>query len=463
MIDLNTYLTSDDRSALAQAYANASETGKAIALYQDALRTSTTDDRSVIILSNLASLYLKEGNLAFADSEILRALRITTTSARVWSVKALIEQELANYQGADAAYKLALDFGPNDVGVMGNYAYLCQLLGRHAQAVEIYTWARNLAPTDLQLRFQRSLSLLSCAGDDPAKWREALDEYEIRHFLYKSPMPPTDKPMWCGLYPEKVEPIKSLLIVTEQGIGDFVMMGRYARHLKDRGRVQQVYVLCAEHYRELAGQIEGVDAVFGPDENLPEFTYYVPIMSLLKIDSYPVVTPPVGLPYLRTSGRRYVFPRTGRMRVGLAWQGAKTHLNDRFRSIPPAEFERAFRKLADNIDFYSLQQPEETKNAPSFVEKCEIDTPGRLVDLIGQMDLVVTVDSAPAHIAGALGVRCFTLLPVGSDWRWQTRGNRTRWYPKMQLLRGSYPKQWYDVLDLAADWMNEMQIDKGAA
>lgn len=446
MTDLNSAFDCVRRIQTGTFWASQQDLILAQKLFESAL---DMDPVNIAALNNTAFLLLKRKELEKAQEMMSRALAVDPEHPHTLGIAALLAQEIPQenrFEKARELFEKSLKNNPADVTVHLNYAYMLQVVGDYHRALEIYTRARDLNVMDMSARFQRSLCLMTLA-ETPQQWKEALDEYEIRHLIYNTGGPQRGKAMYTGR--EVGLGHGGLLITCEQGIGDAVMCARYARYLKESGVFKNIYMLCLPPWVDLMGRMEGVDGVYTTAKDAPEFDYFVPSMSLMRAEGYPTIQPP-STPYLKHS-ENFEFGSFGssKLKVGLAWAGNPQHGNDRWRSIGPDLFSDAFAGV-DGVSFYSLHQQETNRFKPEFVHDCNVSTLGSLADVIQSMDLIVTVDTSILHIAGASGVPTFGLLASNPDFRWGHKGLDTSWYPSVRLLRADKPLNWKPVLDRAA-------------
>lgn len=254
---------------------------------------------------------------------------------------------------------------------------------------------------------------------------------------------------------------RTLLLHAEQGLGDTLQFVRYAPLLVRRGA--RVIVLCQPPLKRLLMEMEGISVV-ADDEPLPEFDLQLPLLSLPRAFGTTLATIPAEVPYLRADpvdvrawGRK--LDDKDHFKIGLVWAGNRRHLNDRNRSCTLD----AFAPLAavSGIRLYSLQKDAaaaEIQNAPATMRL--VDVGKELVDFadtaaaITCLDLVITVDTAVAHLAGALARPAWLLLPFAPDWRWMLAREDSPWYPSLRLFRQNQAGDWSGVLTAV---MNALQ------
>lgn len=324
-------------------------------------------------------------------------------------------------------------------------------LGRLDEALAALDRAVELAPTDAQARLQRAMALL-LAGRDAEGWAE----YEWRWQAPGFPSPRRDfpQPIWDGAHLEG----RSILLHWEQGLGDTIQFIRYAAPVKSRGGIVLAEVQ-PRLFRLLHG-VAGIDQLIPSGKPLPSFDCHAPLMSLPRIlgamgaavpchpDGY-LIAEPARIERWRARLRDVAPPR-----VGLSWQGKRRHPDDRFRSIPLAELAELF--AVSGVTWISLQQA-----GTDEIARCQLadrildfsgetdQGPDAFVDsaaVIAGLDLVITVDTAMAHLAGALGEPVWVLLHAGPDWRWRQQGEQTPWYPTMRLFRQATLGDWQPVV-----------------
>lgn len=304
---------------------------------------------------------------------------------------------------------------------------------------EIEWSLKRLAPE--QAAYDRSyLSLLF--GEMPEGW----DRYEARFQVPGLVKPKRDfhEPLWAG------EPFegKTLLLHFEQGFGDTFMFIRYAPLVKARGG--RVLFLAQPELADLVATCPGLDAVIPEGEPLPPFDLQLPLLSLPRVFRTTLETIPCDIPYLDVPAhvpeRDAILERLasadGKLRIGCAWGGSLHHRRNQERSIPP----RAFAQLAKipGAAWYAFQP--EARELPPL--------PGiqRLGPLLGTfsdtayalsgMDLVITVDTALAHLAGALGIPVLLLVHFQPDFRWLLNREDSPWYPTLRIYRQTAPGDW---------------------
>jgi tetratricopeptide (TPR) repeat protein len=343
-------------------------------------------------------------------------------------------QARGDLAGAEAAYARALAAKPDAAETLNNLANTLQAGGRLDAALVMQDRALALAPGQADMRYNRALLLLLMG-----RWVEGWREHECRWQAagFGSPRRVFDSPAWDG----RPLPGGTLLLHWEQGLGDTIQFVRYAAAA--RRRVGRLVLEAQPPLVPLLRGLPGVDAVVAAGDALPRCDAHAALLSLPHLlgEAEPARMPPylVAGPTIRRQG-------TGPL-IGLVWAGNPKHLNDRNRSIPLAVL--APLLAISGLHWVSLQVGPRVADiaAAGLADRLPDASPG-LVDfaataaVLAQLDLLITVDTAVAHLAGAMGRETWLLLPFAPDWRWGTMGDRTRWYGSMRLWRQPAPGDW---------------------
>lgn len=341
------------------------------------------------------------------------------------------------------------------IEVVGNRAILLGALGRHKEAIEDFRQVLESNPNDAESHFSLGVELLKTGqfeeGWKEYEWRFKKNNPVLLEFLGFLP----NKPSWDG------EPLngRRILLYTEQGAGDLIQFVRYTKLVKELGG--QVIVACFPALESVCKLLPGVDevVVHGPTVTLPEGFNCDVMCSLLSLprifgttsDAIPSIDPWT----LRRNHRFDDVTEDTNFKVGVCWAGSETHPFDFSRSTFLKYFE-VFQRPGVNL--YSLQKGRSDrtwarKGKVNLREGSEsvdlIDLTERIedfydtADLIKHLDLVITVDTSVAHLAGSMGKPVWTLLWKNTDWRWMERGREdTPWYPSMTLIWGD---SWEDI------------------
>lgn len=355
-------------------------------------------------------------------------------------------------------YRSALDLKPDHAVAWNNLGLALQSINDVQGAIDAFRRAVQLKPDFAHAHWNLSLALLLDGRFDEGwreyDWRLALPELGRNRHVYPGPA-------WDGSAPAS----KTVLLYAEQGLGDALQFARYATLLADAGA--RTLVHCVDALKPLIQTIAGVSGVLGSDAPPPEYDVHFPLLSLPRIFGTTPETIPSRTPYMtispehRDGARARIDARCGKLRVGVIWAGNKQHSNDRNRSCPLAVLEPLL--TIPDIAWFSLQQGEASRDIdaladPGRVTPLPANTP--LIEtaaLVAELDLVISVDTSIAHLAGALGQRCWLLLPFAPDWRWMLGRDDTPWYPTMRLFRQAAPHEWASVVNRVAGELRKLQ------
>ena len=348
-----------------------------------------------------------------------------------------------DYNTAIACWRAALAADPGNVQLMNDLGTEFSEIGQHAEAVAVWDQALVLQPDNAEVAYNRARSLL-VQGFTP----EALGAYEVRRRL----------PTWPGSPPgpelQSLDQVtgRRILLFAEQGLGDAIQFCRYALALKDRGAgpILRVRAPLVRLLRSMPGV-----TVVSEAEPLPAYDLQAPMMSLLRLCSGDPLA--AAVPYLHAEPARVAAwrARIGAhgFKVGIAWQGS-TGAIDKGRSFPVAQF--APLCALPGVRLIALQKGqglEQLAHLPAgmMIERLGEDFdagPDAFLDTAAAMqalDLVVTSDTAVAHLAGATGMPVWLALKLSPDWRWGMEGAQTLWYPTMRLFRQTRHGDWTGV------------------
>jgi tetratricopeptide (TPR) repeat protein len=415
-------------------------------------RALQLDPVFVDAMTNRGICHYHAGRMEEALAAYEKALSLAGPTPDILSNMALALHGLDRLDEALSCCELAIAARPEFPGCLVNRGIILLAKGRFEEAIASYDKAMAINPEFPDAYWNKALVKL-LLGD----FENGGPLYERRWDRSDAPPLPMDGkiPVWLGK--ESLEG-KVLLLLAEQGFGDTLQMVRYAPMAKARGA--QVILGVQPPLLELALGFEGVDEVVGNSRDQVGFDLFCPLMSLPLAFGTTPDTIPANVPYIaapaasiETWGQR-LGPRT-RRRIGLVWSGNPDHKNDRNRSVP---LERLLSLLPADADYISLQR----EYRPGDLERMAAD--GRVRDvsaqlesfvdtaaLVHHLDLVVSVDTAVAHLAGAMAKPLYLLLPWVPDFRWLLNRTDSPWYPTARLFRQPAFGDWSGALeDLAA-------------
>lgn len=347
-------------------------------------------------------------------------------------------QRASRLDEAAAQLYRALALRPALAELVYNLGNVERMRGDLGSAIGRYRQAVSLRPADPRMRLGLAMALLL-----DGQWAEGLAAYESRptrlSFLKRAAGGRV--PVWQG------DALKGrrILIVAEQGAGDVIQFIRYAQLLEREGA--DVHVLCPA---PLVTLISGARGVHGASSTPPERVDTVEqIMSLPYRMATRLEAVPAPIPYLHASRTSLLGRGRGLPRIGIAWAGDPRHPRNAWRSCPLDQWLPIL--CLPGFEFYSLQVGPSSRelcvSGPAVTDLTEkISDFSSTADIVAQLDLVISVDTAACHIAGALGKPVWTLLAADPDWRWQKDKSSTPWYPTMRLFRQRRLGDWSDVI-----------------
>jgi tetratricopeptide (TPR) repeat protein len=351
-------------------------------------------------------------------------------------------------------FEKALALDPNSVEVLFNKVSALGELCRFEEASSVFDHLEAIEADRARCEFSRShMQLLM--GQFEAGWagREARWRHSGLPMIIRADF---RQPRWLGN--EEIVG-KSLLVYSDEGLGDAIQFARYVPLAAARGA--RVIFVIPDQLHPLMSSLAGVQECRLSSTGYPStFDLYCPLMSLPLAfgTTLETIPPPLRLPPLAPNLIRAWEDRLGphtRLRVGLVWSGNPRHPDDLRRSIP---FQTMARLLDVNAMFVSLQK-DPRPNDKTFLNQCKdvIDLSAGLTDflqtaaLISCLDIVITVDTSVAHLAATLGCATWILLPHVPDWRWLLNRDDSPWYPTARLYRQSKTREYASVLDRVRD------------
>jgi len=431
---------------LAALLSQRAEFDAAIACYD---KVAALEPGNIAALNNAALLLRRTGQFEAARARLTEALALAPADPRMRFNQAILEDNAASRREAIETCRQCLKQAPDNAGLLSNLAVCHQMVGEFDEAFALFERAIAADPEFHEAWFNRSLLRLSL-GDFAAGWVE----YEHRWHLPQVQEPGFAKPLWSG------EPLdgKTILLYAEQGFGDAIQFLRYVPQVAASGG--RIVLRLHRFLVRLAATLPGEMTIVTPDNPVPDFDVWCPLLSLPRILETRLDTIPGEAPYLVPRPalierwRRRLAGVPGR-RVGLAWGGDPRHVNDFRRSIG---LQRLKPLLAiPGITWISLQKGPHAGDLVGPAPSTILDIADELRDFtetagaIANLDLVISTDTAVAHLAGAIAKPVWTWVPFSPDWRWMLGREDSPWYPTMRLFRQPAPGDWDSVVARAAD------------
>jgi predicted TPR repeat methyltransferase len=376
-----------------------------------------------------------------------RAIALRPDYAEAFTNRGIVLAELDRPEEALQSYERAVAIAPDYAEAFYNRGNALRDLCRIEDAAESYERAIALVPEHAAAHW----NLADCRlllGDFARGWQEY--EWRWKSALSDDGWRDFQQPLWLG-----VQPLDGRTILLRQGlgIGDTLLFCRYAKKAAARGA--RVVLEVQPSLLPLLAALEGVAQVVARGAAVPAFDYHCPLMSLPLAFKTDLATIPAAVPYIRSEPSRVAAWRVKlgdakKPRVGLVWSGSMLLKNDK-RSIALTEM---LPLVADWAQWVCLQKEVSDSEAAMLASRPDIRyVGGELNDfadtaaLIELMDIVVSVDTAVANLAGAMGKPVWILLPyIPMDWRWMLDREDSLWYPTARLFRQSASREWASVI-----------------
>jgi Flp pilus assembly protein TadD len=407
---------------------------------------------------NLGDVLLALGRLDEAEAYCLQALALRPGYADALNNLAAVCKGLGRLDEAEDYCRQALALDPAHARALNTLGTIANERGNLDEAEALYRQALTLTPTSAAINF--NLGMLRLLRGD---YREGLALYEHRFETFAGRAvgstglyrPLAQEQRWLGGSLTG----RSLLVWTEQGLGDSLMAMRFLPKLRERG-AGKVIVHCESALERVVASMAGVDRAMTDASSAPfgEFDLHCPMLSLPMLfdarpDSIPNRVPYLVVPESLRSRWRQRLSNIEKRRVGLAWAGSKTLRADSRRSIPLSRFAPLLG--IGGVQLISLQKGDAANqrrdwgdSLPDWMGDCAdlMDTAA----LVDNLDLVITVDTSIAHLAGALGKPVWLLNRYESEWRWGLEREDSPWYPTMRILRQPERGDWDTVVKRVA-------------
>lgn len=464
---------------------------EAIAHYREALRY---DSKFLDAYNNLALSLVHEKSYEEAMHLAMQAVALDAAYGDGWLTLSNVAEKLKDYDVAVGAGKRAVDLMPGNHYAWFGYGVALNRVNRDEEAIAAYQTALKLKPSradiwdnlaqtyqslnrleEAEATFQKAVDVAGQTIPDEeerevdeseygnrhwhlaliellrGKYKEGFARYRARTSAIKELKRLTFPcPLWKG---EDLKG-KSLLVCDEQGYGDTLMLARFLPLL----RAQGVRIVFSVHpvLAPLLRDWPGADIVIAHEEPVPPCDYFCSSFDLPHRLGITLETLPNQVPYLPVlpPDEATLLPAGG-FKVGVVWGGSPLHLADAKRSVPLPVFADIFS--VPGVEFYSFNRDLKPGDAALLPQYPIENLVPRFSDfaaaarLIGQMDLIITCDTATAHLAGGLAKPTWVMLPFAPDWRWLTGRDDSPWYPTMRLFRQPRPGDWKNVVAAVKD------------
>ncbi len=403
--------------------------------------------------NNLGTALMTQNMFSDAITSYSRALLLNPEYAEAHNNLGTALKAQNNFDNAILSHRKAIELKPDYADAYNNLGTVLKESSKPGEAMIYYKQAIELKPDCAQAHLNLAFALLLTKN-----YKDGFKEYEWRLHLKRGTSESNQKPRWDGSALNG----KSILVFTEQGIGDFIQFVRYLPMVKELGGY--VIVECPQGLNRLLNNCAGIDAITGISprgKSSIQFDVQVPLLSLPGIFDVAVDSIQENLSYIKpdpvlVSQWHSKIGHDNNLKVGIVWAGNPEHKNDRNRSCSLDYF--AHLTSIRGLTFYSLQKGSASAGADNQLDDMEIiNLNSELKDFadtaaaIDNLDMVISVDTSVAHLAGAIGKPVWTLLPFVPDWRWMLERDDSPWYPSMRLFRQTRLDDWAGVFNQVKD------------
>lgn len=403
---------------------------------------------------NLATAYMALRDQPNAIALLRRAVELNPGLTEAFINLGTALSEVGDVHGALAAEHRALELDPNNPRAISGLALVYRMMRRRDEALELYRRAIALAPNYAETHYRYGQALLSVG-----QYQEGFREFDWRRYetIPRKTQERYGDNTWAGQSLEG----KTIVVYWEQSFADTLQFLRYAKLLKERGA--RVLVDCQPTLQRLVAAQPYIDGFVSQDNTERQtWDYSAPLLSLPHLFGTTLDSVPAEVPYLTvpTGPAHPTLSAAHGLKVGMVWAGSPTFRGDRKRSIDLSVFEPL--SSVEGVSWFSLQMGPASTQLQHFTRPALLDMSpiiGDWVDtaqLVQQLDLVLSVDTAVAHLAGALGKPCWVLVSENADWRWLLGRDDSPWYPTVRLFRQEQADAWEPVVGRVAVQLAEL-------
>jgi len=436
----------------AVAFANRGNVQHKLKQYEAAINSY---DKAISIQPNFAVAFFNHGNVQqelkqyeAAINSYEKAISIQPNYAEAHSNLGKAKQEIKQFEIAIIHYCKAISLKPDFADAYSNLGRAQEEMMQFESAIASFDKAINLQQNHIIANWNKALVLLLTGNFDSGwkffEWRSQIEESRLfsEHCDFK-------KQLWLG-----TESLigKSILLHSEQGFGDIIQFVRYVKLIQGLGA--QVILEVPKFLITLLTGLEGTFQLLAIGDHRSDFQYQCPLMSMPLAFKTTIETIPAKIPYITCDDNKALawqsrFLGRNKHRIGLVWSGSANHRNDHNRSF---QLQDLIPYLPNCFEYISLQKEvrpndkEVLQNNPQILDASyELNDFSDTAALINNLDLVISVDTSVAHLAGALGKKTWLLLPYVPDWRWMLDRDDSPWYPNHRLFRQPNRDDWVSV------------------
>ena len=389
------------------------------------------------------TLFGRTGKLDRAIFDLSQAIVFWPKFADAYYNRGLVYQKKCQTEQALQDYTVAINIDRAHIHALNNRGMIFRDQKMYQKAIYDFSTVLSIKPDFAQTHWNKALTHFM-VGDYQSAWRHFEKRWECPTFT--SEKRSFTKPLWLGA--EGLEN-KSILLHSEQGLGDSIQYCRYVKSLEPKAG--KIFLEVEKPLTTLMHSLLPPNQIFIKGEKLPEFDFHCPLMSLPLAFNTTITSVPFAKPYLHVSSARidwwkeYLSDLKG-LKVGVVWQGNRQHPNDATRSISLGLF---IEKLQGNINWISLQKELSSEDSALIKKQNSIIHFGNLIGdfhetgaLCKAIDAVVSVDTSIVHLAGAIGQKVHLLLPYNADARWHEKRSDSPWYSSVQIYRQDKNCDW---------------------
>jgi FKBP-type peptidyl-prolyl cis-trans isomerase 2/lipoprotein NlpI len=443
-LEESNYAKAEDFFAQGNVVQDKGQLDEAIPLYQQAIKLNPKHSGAFY---NLGVVFQKLGQIDKAIVYYEIAIGLTQNLIEAHHNLGIAYKDKGQFDEAIICFQRVLQLQPDHANAYYNLGNTLVAKGQFTEAMQCYRKAVEINPGHADAHWSIGLIHLRLGHFDDG-WKAYEKRWELKDVMVK---PRFEQPEWDD---QRIDGL-TILLYAEQGLGDTIQFVRYVPFVAERGA--KVIVECQKELVSLLTNTAGVSQVVAKGEQYPDFDIHYPLLSLPLRFGTTAGTIPSKIPYINTNPalvqkwRSKIGSDNSPVKVGLVWAGNPKLKFGHSRSCSLG----AFAPLADrdDVSFYSLQVGDasgQAKDAPAGMQL--VDYTGEIKDFadtaafIQNLDLIISVDTAAAHLAGALGKPVWTLLPFVADWRWMLEREDSPWYPTMRLFRQPAPADWESVI-----------------
>jgi tetratricopeptide (TPR) repeat protein len=447
---------------LGKVYLNINQIEKSIARLNEAHKINP---KNAFVLCSLAEAYQRSMQSENAIRHYKMATELAPSFSEAYAGLAYSYSVVGKYHESIVANENALKIKPDFSAALNNLSMSLMEVGRHDEALTYIDKALQLNPNHSNARYNRGLIRL-LRGEFKSGFRDYEERYNPKRKSQNQIIIPDIRvPKWLG---QDVKG-KKILVWQEQGAGDIIQFARFAKELNILGA--EVWFAVNSGLENLINTCPWISRVVLKNEVKKdlEIDYWVMAMSLphlldlSRIDQ--IETPYFNIDPIKITAWKNRFKNINKQKIGIVWAGNNAHTNDRYRSLPIAQL----IELVKGLDFSWIviqQNKAEDKELLNNNLSSVIDVSHELKDytdtatLLTNIDLLITVDTSVTHLAGALNVPTFLMLPANPDWRWGLNSEKNAWYKSVRLFRQDNLNEWSTVIGKIKNLLN-LCLEKG--